>query len=251
MPIPSNQRRDYFRDYMRKRRAAAAVKPDDVKPPDPSRRCVFCGKPQAHLWGTGTGTRTLICADCATEAVRALQAATAREDSPRAERSAPKPKSKAKPAPSPSRPAEPTKKQWDERDELASRREHAENCLRALVYRVPRHRHDGLRKDDVRETIVAAFMRRYGLIKDIFDIDQGITRRPVRVVLGDLHDDRAPAELKDLHKAAYIALKEMDRPRAKGGIIAAKATTYADMERQRAERSARGKAAAAKRKAKR
>jgi hypothetical protein len=57
-------RRAFYRDLMRQRRAAekAGGKPSG------DRRCAFCRKPQAQLWGT----HTLICDRCAADAVKAM-----------------------------------------------------------------------------------------------------------------------------------------------------------------------------------
>ena len=82
------------------------------------------------------------------------------------------------------------------------------------------------------------------------NIETGISRRTYRKVLADLHTDRNPTGV-----TAFVAFKELDvrkdgKQAWKSIVIADdKVETMADFQRKREERSARGRAAAAKRKA--
>jgi hypothetical protein len=68
-------RRTYYRELMRQRRAAE-------KAGRPFRRCAFCRKPQARLWGTDP----FICDGCVAKAAKAMQAAKAKARTARRKR---------------------------------------------------------------------------------------------------------------------------------------------------------------------
>jgi hypothetical protein len=57
-------RRAFYRDLMRQRRAAEKAGGKTSS----DRRCAFCRKPRAQLWGTDT----FICKRCAADAVKAM-----------------------------------------------------------------------------------------------------------------------------------------------------------------------------------
>jgi hypothetical protein len=228
MPITDDEkRRKYFRDYMRRQRAGP-MSGIRIKPASPQPAPDLVPSLRAEI-------------NALKERVRVLEAEVARLRAAKAEQPKPEPKATPKPTqpkPPPAQPA-PTKEQCDPD---AVRRKIVEDCVRALVYRVPRHflQDERMRKTDTREAICAAFMGRYDMLKEIVAPDRGISRAIFRRVWADLHPDSATG-----NPTAFQVLKSLERK-----IVVKQVTTYADLERKRAERSARAKAAWAKRKGK-
>jgi hypothetical protein len=288
MPFKDPERRNqYFRDLMRKRRAAAkagvkpegaavkpaAVKPgtDGVKPSAAIRRCAFCSGASGdihRLWGIPDIT-PMICEACVKRAQKAWADADKADAPEPTQSAAPEPKAKRPTRPKPEQPAFNLAEARKRTDELMRADHEADLRERAIYGGRPKHivvddigrllRGKGL-ADDVKQTIIDVMLPH---VAKQDNIQRGIPRATYRKVCRDLYP--GPPKGKHASREAFEAFTGLDVtvmkikhreeegeriPNPKSIVIAAdKVTTMADYWRKQAERSAKAKAAAAKRKA--